>query len=47
MNAWDIALMTLMQRDMLPPLRYVSEDILAIHLKHNDWNTHENRRFER
>ena len=41
MNAWDIALMTLMQRDMLPPLRYVSENILAIHLKHNDWNTHE------
>ena len=33
--------MTLQQQDLLPPLRYLSEDILAVHLKGFDFEKHE------
>ncbi len=33
--------MTLQQQDLLPPLRYISEDVLAVHLQGRDFEKHE------
>ena len=41
MFSWDIALMTAQQQDLLPPKRYITKEVVAIHLKGHDWDNHE------